>query len=54
MYNKASYNSKVFKVFILCLQTYKCLGCLTNLRCLRLECGSSHDGLARALKGMHR
>ncbi|XP_073247679.1 uncharacterized protein [Porites lutea] len=35
-------------------ETYECLGCLTNLKCLRLECGSSHDGLAQALKGMQR
>ena len=35
-------------------QTYDCLGDLTKLRCLRLECGRSHDGLGRALKGMHR
>ena len=35
-------------------QTYDCLGCLTNLQCLRLECGRSHDGLGKALQGMHR
>jgi len=35
-------------------ETYECLAYLKSLKCLRLECGSSHDGLARALKGMHR
>jgi len=35
-------------------ETYDCLGYLTKLRCLRLECGRSDDGLGRALKDMHR
>jgi len=43
-------NTAVFLLF----QTYDCLGYLTKLRCLRLECGRSDDGLGRALKDMHR